>query len=110
MDINEAIDNEIPNAMEIQIAVEERNKIKKWKKELEERRKVLDAQISDWMKTNSLKEIAVDNIAVTVVKSKGSGRWDKQELISILNPMQLEKVYSEGKPYSYLKIIEKAND
>ena len=36
MDINEMINNEVPNATEIQVAIEERNKINKWKKELEE--------------------------------------------------------------------------
>ena len=32
MDINEMINNEVPNATEIQVAIEERNKINKWKK------------------------------------------------------------------------------
>ena len=106
MDINEMINNEVPNATEIQVAIEERNKINKWKKELEEERKRLDAQIKEWMEDSELNEISSDNIKVTIVSSKGSGRWDKQVLSEMLSPMQIEKAFSHGKPYSYVKIVE----
>lgn len=106
MDINEMINNEVPNAMEIQVAIEERNKINKWKKELEEERKKLDVQIKQWMDESELSEVSSDNIKVTIVNSKGSGRWDKQALSEMLSPMQIEEAFSHGKPYSYVKIVE----
>lgn len=110
MDINEAIENELPNTQEIKELMEERNQINKWKKELEERRKLIDSNITSWMKDNDIKEVSSGNINATIVRSKGSGRWNKEELVTILSPLQLEKVYSEGKPYTYLKIVEKAID
>ena len=106
MDINEMINNEVPNAMEIQVAIEERNKINKWKKELEEERKRLDSQIKSWMEDSEIDEISSGNIKVAIINSRGSGRWDKTVLSEMLSPMQIEQAFSHGKSYSYIKIVE----
>ena len=110
MDIHEMIVNEIPDAEDIDDLIRERIKINNWKAELEERRKEIDSCVSDFLTEHELNELTSSSYTVTTVKSKGSGRWNKNELVKILSPLQLEKTYSEGKPFKYIKVTQKTNE
>ena len=108
MDINELVENEVPDSDSIKDLIEERLKINKFKSELEERRKEIDSQISEFCSVNDLEQITGDNFTVSIISKRGSGRWNKKELEAMLTPFQLEKVYSVGKPSKYLRVAEKS--
>lgn len=107
MDIEQLIEEEHPDALKIKELIEERVKINRFKAELEERRKDVDTQLSEFCNENKLDKIKSGNHTLAIVSSKGSGRWNKNELVRMLSPLQLEKVYSEGKGYSYVKVTSK---
>ena len=112
MDINEAIDNEIPDANKMKDLIEERNKINHYKKDLESRRKVIDHEIKEFLTRNHINSLEHSLLKVESITSKSAGRWNKDKLYQILSPLEMEKVFSEGKQYEYIKLseIQKKNE
>jgi len=106
MELKELIDNEIPKAERIKDLLEERVKINGLKKELEDRRKSIDSELREFCDDNEIEKLLADNIKLTVVSSSSAGRWDKNKLVMMLSPIELEQVYSEGKKYKYIKVEE----
>ena len=106
MELKELIDNEIPKAERIKDLLEERVKINSFKKELEDRRKSIDSELREFCDDNEIEKLLADNIKLTVVSSSSAGRWDKNKLVMMLSPIELEQVYSEGKKYKYIKVEE----
>jgi len=106
MELKELIDNEIPKAERIKDLLEERVKINGFKKELEDRRKSIDSELREFCDDNEIEKLLADNIKLTVVSSSSAGRWDKNKLVMMLSPIELEQVYSEGKKYKYIKVEE----
>ena len=112
MDINEAIDNEIPDANKMKDLIEERNKFNHYKKDLESRRKVIDHEIKEFLTRNNINSLEHSLLKVESITSKSAGRWNKDKLYQILSPLEMEKVFSEGKQYEYIKLseIQKKNE
>ena len=106
MELKELIDNEIPKAERIKDLLEERVKINGFKKELEDRRKSIDSELREFCDDNEIEKLLADNIKLTVVSSSSAGRRDKNKLVMMLSPIELEQVYSEGKKYKYIKVEE----
>ena len=106
MDINEAIENEIPDANKMKDLIEERNKINHYKKDLEDRRKVIDHEIKAFLTRNHIGSLEHSLLKVESITSKSAGRWNKDKLFQILSPLEMEQVFSEGKQYEYIKLSE----
>ena len=101
------IEEEHPDALKIKELIDERVQINRFKSELEDRRKSVDKELSSFCTENEFDKIKSGNHTLAMIKSRGSGKWDKNELVRMLSPLQLEKVYSEGKGYSYVKVTSK---
>ena len=69
--------------------------------------KSVDKELSSFCTENEFDKIKSGNHTLAMIKSRGSGKWDKNELVRMLSPLQLEKVYSEGIGYSYVKVTSK---
>lgn len=106
MDINEAIEFEIPDAEKMKELIEERNKINHYKSELETRRKEVDHEIKAFLTRIGESSLEHSLIKVEKITSKSAGRWNKDKLFQILSPLELEEVFTEGKQYEYIKLSE----
>lgn len=79
-------------------------KITQWQKELTERRKEIMDEFKEFLDKENIESLEVDDYTLSTVIRKGSGKWDASKLNKILDPDQLEEVYSVGKSTSYLRL------
>ena len=78
-------------------------KITQWQKELTERREEILDEFKEFMDKENIESLEADDYTLSTVIRKGSGKWDASKLNKMLDPDQLEEVYSVGKSTSYLR-------
>tara|TARA_Y100000310_G_C20504912_1_gene725915 strand:- start:105 stop:392 length:288 start_codon:yes stop_codon:yes gene_type:complete len=77
-------------------------------KALKERLAVCDAELKAFIETYSADGFVIpdDMIIADRIEGRSAGKWDKAKLVAILTPEQLERVYTGGKTFSYVKVEE----
>ena len=96
MDLEKMIESETPDSLKIAELIEERSEINDYKNELETRRKEIDKELNSFCNNNDIDKITYGKHTVVLVTRKGSVKWDRDALVRILSPMQIEKVFGEG--------------
>lgn len=109
LDINE-LDITEEKKLELTVLMEELVKITKWSKELSERRGNIMESFKEFFDTENIESIEIDGYGLSTTIRKGSAKWDASRLNKILEPEQLEEVYSVGKSTSYLRLNIRERD
>jgi hypothetical protein len=101
-------EKEDPKFYEIQQLINERMQLKEEADRAILARKVVDAELQQFIDAWSVEGLILDDIIVDIQESRAAGKWNKERLTMVLTPEQMEKVYTPGKPYSFVKVENNA--
>jgi|TARA_Y100000310_G_C20614526_1_gene779901 hypothetical protein len=107
LDLDEIKEAENPKAFELSEKIKTRQELKGIEESSIKARKNADAEILAFMKSMSADGIIEGDTVAEEKGGKSAGKWNKDLLVSILTPTQLEACYTPGKGYVYLMVDSK---
>lgn len=95
---------EDPRFSELKDLLERRIELASIAKESEQGRKDADKEIKKFIDSRGVDGLVYDDKIADVADGRSAGKWDIPYLNSVLTPEQLERAYTEGTPYQYIKV------
>jgi hypothetical protein len=74
----------------------------------EKERKEVDEQLRAFIDSWGVEGLILDDIIANIQNGRAAGKWNKERLTMVLTPEQMEKVYTTGKEFSFVKVERNA--
>jgi len=104
IDLDVLIEKETAETADMENLIRERQELIVTAKEATDRRKEIDSLLMNFIDDYSAGGLVLKTWVVDKINRKGSGKWNKDKLMQILTPQQIEEVYSTGSASSHIQV------